>query len=71
MAIEKKYRYHRRGTIHYIPGCCYWGSNPKESNPDNFEECFTYDEAVQILKSKHVSAMKCQRCDWSQERECE
>ena len=48
----KLYRFHRAtGTVHYIPGCCRFGdvSNPNV-HADNFDECYTYEEAENILE---------------------
>lgn len=47
----KLYRFHRTtGTVHYIPSCCRFGdvSNPNV-HADNFDECYTYEEAENIL----------------------
>ena len=53
----KLYRFHRTtGTVHYIPGCCRFGdvSNPNV-HADNFEECYTYEEAENTLKGSDYS----------------
>lgn len=66
--MVNKYRYHKKGTIHCIAGCCHWG-NPKNGNPDNFVECMTIEEAEAQLKAKGVKPLHCKRCTWTLEKE--
>lgn len=66
----KLYRFHRTtGTVHYIPGCCRFGdvSNPNV-HADNFDECYTYEEAENILKHRHRDAHQCKRCVFPSEK---
>ena len=66
----KLYRFHRAtGTVHYIPGCCRFGdvSNPNV-HADNFDECYTYEEAENILKHRHREAHQCKRCVFPSEK---
>ena len=66
----KLYRFHRTtGTVHYIPGCCRFGdvSNPNV-HADNFDECYTYEEAENILKHRHRGAHQCKRCVFPSEK---
>lgn len=57
---EEKYRYHeKRGTIHFIPGCCGHANTSKPGcRKENFGECFTYEEAVERLKASNVIGKK-------------
>ena len=63
-----RYRYHKHGTIHCIEGCCYQGK-PEHSNPDNFVECMTIEEAEAQLRNRGVIPCKCRRCNWEIEKE--
>ena len=62
----EKYRYHKkRGTIHFIPGCCGHANTSKPGcRKENFGECFTYEEAVERLKTSNVIGKKCTVCKW-------
>ena len=62
----EKYRYHKkRGTIHFIPGCCGHANKSKpRCRKENFGECFTYEEAVERLKASNVIGEKCTVCKW-------
>ena len=62
----EKYRYHKiYGTIHFIPRCCGHGDTSKPGRKkENFGECFTYEEAVELLKASNVIGKKCTVCKW-------
>jgi len=69
MKNNNKYRFHKLGgTIHCIAGCCYQGK-PEHGNPDNFVECMTIEEAEAQLKARGVVPYKCQKCDWTIDKE--
>ena len=66
---KKTYRFNKAsGIIHYIPRCCCSGKARNTiSYKDNYEESYTYEEAVNVLNSRCVQAFKCKKCDWPKE----
>lgn len=65
--MVNKYRYHKKGAIHCISGCCYQGK-PEHGNPDNFVECMTIEEAEAQLKARCVVPFRCSKCKWTIEK---
>ena len=61
-----RYRFHKKGTIHCLAGCCKIGQKIKA---DNYIEVFTVEEAKAWLWERRIVANKCSFCDWSKDKE--
>lgn len=69
---EKTYRFNKAsGIIHYIPRCCCSGKARNSiSYKDNYEESYTYEEAVNVLKSRCVQAFNARNVTGPKKKIC-